>query len=208
VSIFQGWCAQLGVLYTCLTLLCLIFIISVVRAMIFGAVWVLFGKHLWVLPNLFSDDVGITEALVPWYEFEEDAAKKAGQEMPKPPSLLSRLLAAAATACTLYCLYTYSPETDEMRAMARTSHKSILEMLDLYEVPKQIGGNVTNTTDISNATDSASPESQEEFVDPASSASAPADDVDDEALEDEDSHIDRLLDGLEPEEEDDTKEEA
>lgn len=153
------WC-KLAVLYTCLALLGLIFAICIVRAIIFAVVWILFGKHLWVLPNLFSDEVGITDAFRPLYEFEEDAAARYGEEIPKPPSLLSRLVAAGATAATLYCLYTYSPETDKMAAMARTSHKSILEMLDLYQAPKQIMGDVdnsTNTTFPGNATDAAEP---------------------------------------------------
>lgn len=145
---------KLSVLYTCLFLLGLIFFMTIVRAAVFAVVWILFGKHLWVLPNLFSDEVGITEAFIPWYEFEEEAAARQGEDIPKPPALASRLAAAAATAVTLYGLYTYSPETNKMAAMARTSHKSILEMLDLYEAPKQLGdgNNVTNATAAFNGT--------------------------------------------------------
>ncbi|KAK3286715.1 hypothetical protein CYMTET_5743, partial [Cymbomonas tetramitiformis] len=47
---------KLGVLYTCLTLLSLIFFIAVVRGIIFVIVWVVLGRHFWVLPNLFSDE--------------------------------------------------------------------------------------------------------------------------------------------------------
>mmetsp|Transcript_22466 Transcript_22466/g.31238 ORF Transcript_22466/g.31238 Transcript_22466/m.31238 type:complete len:363 (+) Transcript_22466:177-1265(+) len=144
---------KLAVLYMCLCLLGLIFVVCIVRGMVFGIIWVLFGKHLWLLPNLFSDDMGIVDAFSPWYEVEEVGTVGRGEEQGGPPSLTSRLLAAVATAATLYFLYTASPETDQMAAATRSAHKSILQMLDLYEVPKQLeGGNSTNTTELVNAT--------------------------------------------------------
>uniref|UniRef100_A0A7S0R9Q2 Translocation protein SEC62 n=1 Tax=Pyramimonas obovata TaxID=1411642 RepID=A0A7S0R9Q2_9CHLO len=145
---------KLGVLYLCLCLLGVIFAICIVRALIFVAFWVLFGKHLWLLPHLFSEEAGVLEAFTPWYEFDEDAAARAGEEPVKPPSFWSRMLAAMAIVATLYGLYTYSPETDEMAAKAQQAHKSILELLDLYQVPKQLSGD--NTTEVANLSNTSS----------------------------------------------------
>jgi hypothetical protein len=92
--------------------------------------------------------VGLVEAFQPWYEFE-------GADDPnfKAPSFWSRMLAAAAITASFYGLYTYSPETDEMAAKAHQAHKSILEMLDLYQVPKQLAGsNETLSSNLTNAT--------------------------------------------------------
>jgi hypothetical protein len=60
------------------------------------------------------------DALTPWYAFEDDS---------NTPSLGSRLIGAALTTSVIYCLYTYSPETDEMAATMQVAHKGILEML-------------------------------------------------------------------------------
>jgi uncharacterized membrane protein (DUF485 family) len=49
-----------GVLYTCMTLLALLCIVSLIRVTVYALVWVLFGKNFWLIPNLFSEEVRLT----------------------------------------------------------------------------------------------------------------------------------------------------
>ena len=63
------------VLYACLSILGLFFVVFVVRTVVFAVVWLLTGRHFWILPNITSDEIPIDEVFSPMWEFDDlDAA--------------------------------------------------------------------------------------------------------------------------------------
>jgi hypothetical protein len=124
---------KLGVLYSAMGLLSLLFVISVVRLVLFTLTWVATGRSVWLLPNLYSDDIPVSQILSPVW----------GEEKPRgdaqPPSLARRLLVAAGAAALCMTLYRAAPEGEGVVGNLKGANKSILEMLNLHEAPKSIG---------------------------------------------------------------------
>ena len=130
---------KLGVLYTAMALLALLFFLSVLRLAIFIACWIALGRALWLLPNLYSDDVPITAILRPLW----------GEEKGKPgdatPGLAKRLSVCAVVLGTAYSLYCAAPDSEGLASNLKGANQSLLEMLNLHEAPKSIAatGNTT-----------------------------------------------------------------
>ena len=124
---------KLGVLYSAMGLLSLLFVISVVRLVLFTLTWVATGRSVWLLPNLYSDDIPVSQILSPVW----------GEEKPRgdaqPPSLARRLAVAAGAAALCLTLYRAAPEGEGVVGNLKGANKSILEMLNLHEAPKSIG---------------------------------------------------------------------
>ena len=133
---------KLGVLYSAMGLLSLLFVVSVVRVALFTALWVATGRSVWLLPNLYSDDVPIGRILSPMWG--EDKPRGDAQ----PPSLARRLAVAAGAGALSYSLYRAAPEGEGVVGNLKGANKSILEMLNLHEAPKSIGagGGASNST--------------------------------------------------------------
>jgi len=132
---------KLGVLYSAMGLLSVLFVVSVVRVALFTALWVATGRSVWLLPNLYSDDVPIGRILSPLWG--EDKPRGDAQ----PPSLARRLAVAAGAGALIYSLYRAAPEGEGVVGNLKGANKSILEMLNLHEAPKSIGaGGGSNST--------------------------------------------------------------
>ena len=133
---------KLGVLYSAMGLLSLLFVVSVVRVALFTALWVATGRSVWLLPNLYSDDVPIGRILSPMWG--EDKPRGDAQ----PPSLARRLAVAAGAGALIYSLYRAAPEGEGVVGNLKGANKSILEMLNLHEAPKSLGagGGAANST--------------------------------------------------------------
>ncbi len=130
---------KLGVLYSAMGLLGVLFGLTVVRLIIFTVLWVVTGRSLWLLPNLYSDDVPISHILSPlWAEDVPPPGK--GGVAPAPPSLARRLAVAAGAAALVHALYRATPDGKGVVSNLKGANKSILEMLNLHEPPKSIGG--------------------------------------------------------------------
>ena len=151
---------KLGVVYTAMGMLCLLFIVSVLRVILFALIWVGTGRYVWLLPNLYADDIPITRNLTPLIEetprgppastaasskkpdaasSSSDAAAAAGsqlvptQEEAEGPSLASRLQVAFALVLACYAMYSALPEGTGVVSTAVGTSNSILEMLNLHE---------------------------------------------------------------------------
>lgn len=90
------------ILYTCLAILGLFFVIFVVRVVVFAVVWIVAGRQFWVLPNITSDEIPIDEVFSPMWAFDDLNAE--GEVVGKIP-LLSRLGAAGVAGALLVALY-------------------------------------------------------------------------------------------------------
>ena len=44
------------------------FVVSVVRVLVFIVIWIAAGRRVWLVPHLFSDEVPISHILSPWVE--------------------------------------------------------------------------------------------------------------------------------------------
>lgn len=122
---------KLGVLYSAMGLLILLFVVSVVRVLIFTAMWVATGRSIWLLPNLYSDDVPVSQILRPFLGEEERKGDA--------PSLARRLLVAAGAGAMVLTLYRAAPEGEGVVGNLKGANKSILEMLNLHEAPRSLG---------------------------------------------------------------------
>jgi hypothetical protein len=69
--------ARVVVWYISITFLLIIVALTIIQLVVFGLIWLL-GYDLWILPNLWSDDAGITELFKPLYTFKKSAG---GQSM-------------------------------------------------------------------------------------------------------------------------------
>ena len=126
------------VLYTCLSILGLFFVVFVVRTVVFAVVWLLTGRHFWILPNITSDEIPIDEVFSPMWEFDDlDASGNVVGRI----GAVKRLGLAGALAAVLVGLYKIAPENTKAINIHK-AHDSILDLFDLNDVPKGITGSV------------------------------------------------------------------
>ena len=59
------------ILYVCLGILGLFFVIGVIRVVVFAAVWITVGRQFWMLPNITSDEIPIDEVFSPMWAFDD-----------------------------------------------------------------------------------------------------------------------------------------
>jgi hypothetical protein len=139
---------KLGVVYTAMGLLALLFALTVLRLVLFVLIWIPTGRSVWLLPNLYAEDIPITHILTPLIqetpkakpvakrlEASGTAAAAAPQteEEEDGPSLVSRLQVALAVCLACYGAYLALPEGTGVVSTAVGTSNSILEMLNLHD---------------------------------------------------------------------------
>ena len=93
-----------------------------VRWLIFAAIWTILGRHFWIFPNLLSDEVSITDAFRPWYQWDEGKSK---EEAPKV-TILSRVIAIAAVGGLIWAMHAFGPD-EKQRKTLKTKVSSSFE---------------------------------------------------------------------------------
>ncbi|CAL5433941.1 unnamed protein product [Camellia sinensis] len=68
--------AKLLILYSCAGVLLLILSLLLVRATIFGAIWILFGKRVWFFPNILAEEATLSELFRFWPQKDEEERPK------------------------------------------------------------------------------------------------------------------------------------
>ena len=135
------------ILYLSMGFLIFLFLIFAVRAVVFTAVWVIFGRQFWILPNISSDEIPIDQIFSPLWCFDD--VDREGKVVGRVP-LHKRLFAAGGVGAVLAALYHIAPERGSAIKTIHKAHGSILDLFDLYDTPKGLaGGNATDA----NATD-------------------------------------------------------
>ncbi|KAM7280518.1 hypothetical protein ACFE04_007652 [Oxalis oulophora] len=91
---------KLVILYSCLGVLLLFFSLLLVRAMIFGVLWVVLGKRVWILPNILVEEATLRELFCFWPKKDEG----------EPPKWTSRLFYAVVTVLVILLLRHHAPD--------------------------------------------------------------------------------------------------
>eukprot|EP00873_Tetraselmis_striata_P027652 jgi/Tetstr1/447916/TSEL_035224.t1 len=120
---------KISVVYVSMALLGIIFGMLFVRAVVFAVVWVLLGRHFWLLPNVTSDELGIAESFSPLFEFslEEDGSEVAA------PHWAARLGMGLLCGASMYALHEYAPSHGSVKTGLGKAHDSILDFLNLHD---------------------------------------------------------------------------
>lgn len=72
LTMWKAWplWAKIGVWYIAVFFLTILFIISIVRLVVFTSFWCC-GYELWIMPNFWDDTAGLIECFLPLYSFEK-----------------------------------------------------------------------------------------------------------------------------------------
>ncbi|KAI3937840.1 hypothetical protein MKW92_039117 [Papaver armeniacum] len=151
--VFPHQC-KLLVLYTCAGLLLLIFSVLSVRGLIFGTVWILLGRRLWIFPNILAEETTLSELFQFW-------PKKDEEERPK---WTSRLFYAAVAAVFILVLRHHAPD-EAARARYQRRVSNIID--DVLEwSPKLALSGFMDQDSVVNATETHSPATEEHVAQP------------------------------------------
>lgn len=91
---------KLLILYSCAGVLLLILCLLLLRATIFGAMWILFGKRVWFFPNILAEEATLSELFRFW-------PKKDEEERPK---WTARLFYATVAVLVILLLRHHAPD--------------------------------------------------------------------------------------------------
>ncbi|EPS60247.1 hypothetical protein M569_14555, partial [Genlisea aurea] len=104
---------KLGILYFCAGLLLIIFCLLLVRALVFGTLWIVLGKRVWFFPNILAEEATLKELFQFW-------PKKDESERPK---WTARLFYAVAAVLVILLLRHHAPdEATRARYQKRVSN--------------------------------------------------------------------------------------
>lgn len=67
---------KLVVLYSCAGLLLVIFTLLFFRALIFGTLWIILGKRVWLFPNILAEEATLSELFQFWPKKDEEERPK------------------------------------------------------------------------------------------------------------------------------------
>ncbi|XP_057549935.1 uncharacterized protein LOC130828137 isoform X1 [Amaranthus tricolor] len=92
--------AKLVVLYSCAGILLLILCLLMLRATIFGVLWILLGKRMWIFPNILAEEATLSELFRFWPKKDEE----------DPPKWTSRLFYAVVSVVVILLLRHHAPD--------------------------------------------------------------------------------------------------
>ncbi|XP_076915172.1 translocation protein SEC62-like [Bidens hawaiensis] len=141
--------AKLLILYSCAGVLLLILSLLLVRALIFGASWILLGKRIWIFPNILAEEATLGELFRFWPKKDEE----------EKPKLTARLFYAIVAVLAILLLRHHAPdEAARARYQRRVSNiiDDVLEWdprLALSGMMDSMQSEVNGTETNSNVTD-------------------------------------------------------
>mmetsp|Transcript_3390 Transcript_3390/g.8399 ORF Transcript_3390/g.8399 Transcript_3390/m.8399 type:complete len:335 (+) Transcript_3390:57-1061(+) len=145
-----------GVFYTSLTMLSAIFAIVGFRCAVYALIWTVAGKYVWIVPNLFADNVPITEVFSP---FVEEERNKHGKPYPAP-ALSKRIVAVAGLLYLLWFSYRNTPEKGYGAKLRSSSDNLFDYLLEHGSLNRRIQDDSANT----GGGDEAAKDSDAEFA--------------------------------------------
>ncbi|KAF8398381.1 hypothetical protein HHK36_017308 [Tetracentron sinense] len=163
---------KLLILYACAGVLLLIFCLLLLRGAIFGAIWIILGKRVWIFPNILAEEATLRELFRFW-------PKKDEEERPK---WTARLFYAIVAVFVILLLRHHAPnEAARARYQKRVSNiiDDVLEWsprLALSGMMEKQQETVVNATETNNHFTDGSKAGTEE--------GAPTDDMDGETSSD------------------------
>ena len=104
-----------------------------IRYTIFLSIWILTGHSFWVFPSLLSDDIPITECLVPRLSYDTNKDDHT--------SLLKRGSVVGLIMLTVYLLGEHGPDRSTVKMFTFRAHDQVLSMLKVQNA------NLTMITD-------------------------------------------------------------
>ncbi|KAF6255893.1 hypothetical protein COO60DRAFT_1702590 [Scenedesmus sp. NREL 46B-D3] len=133
---------RLTVLYLLSGLLSVLLGTMALRYVVWFGAWLATGAHFWLLPNMMSEELPITELFSPLVSCAAAAPDD------KSSSLALRGAAAAVLAAGCYGLYAVGPNAETVKDNLQGARDSVLNYFDLVDSMRQGIGNGTNTTGI------------------------------------------------------------
>lgn len=119
---------RIGVMYCLTGLLAALLAALLARYALWLSLWCVTGHSLWLLPNILSDDVPVSEALAPLVTFTRADSWRVNAP--------ARLAAAAAAAGLAFLLYRHHPEVEDLTAGVHSAHDTIASLLEALGAAK------------------------------------------------------------------------
>ncbi|KAJ4894172.1 translocation protein-related [Raphanus sativus] len=91
---------KLIVLYSCAGILLMILSLLFVRAVVFGAMWILLGKRVWFFPNILAEEATLKELFRFWPKKDDE----------EPPKWTSRLFYTVVAVVVVMLLRRHAPD--------------------------------------------------------------------------------------------------
>ncbi|KAL4437010.1 hypothetical protein ABPG75_004149 [Micractinium tetrahymenae] len=132
--------AKVAVFYLSSGLLFLILGVLLIRSVLALVTWVATGNTVWLLPNLSSEEVPITQLHKPFVSVKRPAADAPRKWSNHP---LTRLAVGAAAAGLLYVLYSHAPDKASITTEATRYRDEVMDWLGLQREGQQRLGNGT-----------------------------------------------------------------
>ena len=116
------------ILYLCVAILMFFTVILVARGVVFAGVWLVSGRHFWILPNIASDEIPINEVFSPMWMFDDlDASGNVVGKI----GIVQRILGTGILSGALVGVYKIAPEKTQALKIVGRAHDAILEQFHL-----------------------------------------------------------------------------
>ncbi|XP_057472666.1 uncharacterized protein LOC130761190 [Actinidia eriantha] len=148
--------AKLLILYCCAGVLLLIIALLLVRAAIFGAIWIMIGKRVWFFPNILAEEATLSELFRFWPKKDEG----------ERPKWTARLFYAIVAVLVVLLLRHHTPD-EAARARYQKQVSNIIDDVLEWSPSLALSGmmekqqTVVNTTEPNNNFTDGSPTSSE-----------------------------------------------
>ncbi|KAL0370356.1 UNVERIFIED_CONTAM: hypothetical protein Sangu_0353700 [Sesamum angustifolium] len=126
---------KLLILYFCAGVLLLIFCLLLLRALVFGAMWIILGKRIWFFPNILAEEATLKE-LFQFLPKKDEGAR---------PKWTARLFFALVSMLVILLLRHHAPDE---AARARLALSAMMEKQTVLNTTGS-GENVTDASNIS-----------------------------------------------------------
>nr|GME04084.1 Translocation protein Sec62 [Ipomoea batatas] len=138
---------KLIILYTCASLLLLILCLLLLRALTFGAIWILFGKRVWFFPNILAEEATLEELFQFWPKKDEG----------EPPKWSARLFFAIVAVVAILVMRHHAPD-EAARARYQKRVSNIIDDVIEWSPSLALSGmmdkqTVVNVTEHNNMTE-------------------------------------------------------
>lgn len=164
--------AKLVVLYSCAGILLLILSLLILRAAIFGALWIILGKRVWIFPNILAEEATLSELFRFWPKKDEE----------EPPKWTARVFYAVLSVVVILVLRHHAPD-EAARARYQKRVSNIIDDVLEWSPKLALSGMMKQQPEGLNVTDFHSNSTHES--ESGSDIPSPADDMEVDSVQEQ-----------------------